>query len=385
MTIEPISITTNGPGVDLTNFSGGLSVKMSDPAEDFKYARNSVTLTFDLSQYSQVHLTFEAKEFGDEPHSPPSNPFTGDADFDGVAVSADGVNWYEIQALRNLDTDGFSAFDIDLDAAIAQHGLYYTSQFQIRFCQYDNNPAPMDGIFLHAIELTGEQAAAGAAVFHLPMDDNQADPTVRDISAVGQHQVFIDPSGDPNTAAHSVPGPNAATALAFDGADDRIDFGTELLGDILAAGSDFTITFWYRTGADPGSDGKTFFCRDSSSILEPHIRFYVGLNSIFCRAGWGGGPGQYVILSTGAPMLDGQWRHFALRRQGQALSLWADGVAKETQSDPNYANSFYGPNWLPTAIGQVFQNTDSDWPFEMADFRAYDRALSDEEITALSA
>ena len=73
-----------------------------------------------------------------------------------MAISADGVTWYEIQDLRNLRSDKFTAFDIDLDAAIAQWGLSYTSEFRIRFCQYDNNPAPMDGIFLHAIELTSE-------------------------------------------------------------------------------------------------------------------------------------------------------------------------------------------------------------------------------------
>jgi hypothetical protein len=47
-------------------------------------------------------------------------------------------------------------------------------------------------------------------------------------------------------------------------------------------------------------------------------------------------------------------------------------------------SSFFSPSWLAAAVGQVFQDTDSDWPFEMADFRAYDRALSDEEIQTLS-
>jgi hypothetical protein len=158
-----------------------------------------------------------------------------------------------------------------------------------------------------------------------------------------------------------------------------------LTGDIVAAGCDFTIAFWYRTDADPGSNGKTFFCRDSSSVLLPHIRFYVGLSAVFCRAGWGGGPGQYVTLATGAGMLDYQWRHFALRRQGQALSLCVNGVVEDTRTDPKYANSFFSPSWLPAAIGQVFQSADSDWPFDMADFRAYDRALSDQEIADLSA
>ena len=154
MRIEPITITEDGPGIDLTNLSGGISIKMSDPVEDLKYARNTVTLVYDLLGNAAMHLTFEAKEYGDEPHAPPSNPFTGDVDFDGVAVSTDGAAWYEIQDLRNLASDSFTEFDIDLDAAIAVWGLSYTSEFRIRFCQYDNNPAPMDGIFLHNIELT---------------------------------------------------------------------------------------------------------------------------------------------------------------------------------------------------------------------------------------
>jgi len=66
------------------------------------------------------------------------------------------------------------------------------------------------------------------------------------------------------------------------------------------------------------------------------------------------------------------------------LSLWVNGVVKENRTDPNYANSFFSPNWLPSAVGQVCQNTDSDWPFAMADLRAYDRALRDEEIVAMS-
>ena len=119
---------------------------MSDPIEDLKYARNAVTLIYDLSGGAAFRLSFEAKEFGDEPHAPPSNPFTGDADFDGVAISVDGDTWYEIQDLRNLRSDEFTAFDIDLDAAIATWGLAYNDQFRIRFCQYGNNPAPMDGI-----------------------------------------------------------------------------------------------------------------------------------------------------------------------------------------------------------------------------------------------
>jgi len=377
MKIEPTHIEQSGPGIDLSSLPEGVSVKMSDPVKDFTYARNAVTFVFDLSEYVNVHLTFEAMEFGDEPHAPPAGPFGDDVDFDGVAVSANGVAWYEIQDLRSLRSDRFLGYDIDLDAAVAALGLSYGSEFRVRFCQYDNNPAPMDGIFLHKIELLGDLRPP---VFHLPMDDNAASPTVHDISEGNEDQVFIDPGGDPNTAAHSVPGPNGTTALAFDGVDDRIDFGPTLLSEIVGAGRDFTLTFFYKTDSSPGGTTKIFF-RRRMSFSEPHVTGYVSNDRIYWLVGWGDG---YIWLYSASGMLNGQWRHVVYRRQGQTLTLWIDGALQATKSHPDYAKGFFAGAWDPRAIGQVYQGSDSDWPFAMADFRAYDRALRDEEIVAMS-
>jgi hypothetical protein len=47
--------------------------------------------------------------------------------------------------------------------------------------------------------------------------------------------------------------------------------------------------------------------------------------------------------------------------------------------------SFFGLAWDPRATRQTYGNSASDWPFAMAGLRAYDRALGDEEIAALSA
>lgn len=377
MKITPSQITHSGPGVDLSSLPEGVSVKMSDPVKDFKYARNAVTFVFDLSGYENVHLAFEAMEFGEEPHAPPSNPFTGEADFDGVAVSTDGVTWYEVQDLRHLRSDRFLGYDIDLDAAIAQWGLSYSSEFQIRFCQYDNNPAPMDGIFLHKIELLGDLRPP---ILHLTMNDNASNPTVLDSAASQRHQTFIDPGGNPNTNAHSVPGPNGTTALAFDGVDDRIDFGPTLLSEMVGAGRDFTLAFWYKTDSSPGDTTKIFF-RRRMSFSEPHVTGYVSNDRIYWLVGWGDG---YVWLYSASGMLNGQWRHVVYRRQGQTLTLWIDGALQATKSHPDYAKGFFAGAWDPRAIGQAYQSSDSDWPFAMADFRAYDRAITDEEIVTLS-
>ena len=377
MKIAPIQIEQSGPGIDLSSLPEGVSVKMSDPVADFTYARNAVTFVFDLSAHMNAHLAFEAMEFGDEPHAPPSSPFGDDVDFDGVAVSADGVAWYEVQDLRHLRSDRFTTYDIDLDAAIAVLGISYSGEFRVRFCQYDNNPAPMDGIFLHRIELTADLTAP---VFHLPMDDNAATPTVHDAAAGGQDQVFIDPTGDPNTAAHSVPGPNGTAALAFDGVDDRINFGPILLGDIVGANSDFTLTFRYKS-ADPGAVTKFFFRRAGPSS-QPYLRNYIRSGRIRWQVRWS--DSGYVTLYSATGMLNDQWRHVVCRRQGETLTLWVDGTVHQTKTDPNYARNLFGSSWSSRAIGIVYGGGQYDWPFAMADLRVYDRAITDGEIVALS-
>ena len=63
MGIEPASIEQSGAGVELEIAEGGtgISVTMADPSKDPEYARSAVTLTFDLSAFENITLSFEAK------------------------------------------------------------------------------------------------------------------------------------------------------------------------------------------------------------------------------------------------------------------------------------------------------------------------------------
>ncbi|OPZ14625.1 MAG: hypothetical protein BWZ10_01875 [candidate division BRC1 bacterium ADurb.BinA364] len=122
------------------------------------YSRNEATLGLDLANWRHVQLSFWARSFGgDSPHGPPPAPFVEGADFDGVAVSADGVNWYEIQSLRQLSAV-YTRIEIDLDAAVQALGLAYSDRFRIRFNQYDNYPLSFhDGYVLDDIKVIGEE------------------------------------------------------------------------------------------------------------------------------------------------------------------------------------------------------------------------------------
>ena len=134
---------------------GGSYHLLMDAAVDGVYSRNETTLTIDLESWEDVVLSFWAIDFGDEAEGPPASPFVGGADFDGVAVSQDGVNWYEIQDLRTLTDYVYTYVTVDLDAAVDALGLTYNDAFQIRFNHYDNYTADSDGIGIDDISISG--------------------------------------------------------------------------------------------------------------------------------------------------------------------------------------------------------------------------------------
>jgi hypothetical protein len=133
-----------------------------DGSSQNSYERNQLTLGLNLAGYTNVVLSFWVKGFLDEPNGPPPTPFSTGADFDGVAISQDGVAWYEVQGLRNLSTS-YVQYTVNLDAAVAAFGLAYNSTFRIRFNQYDNYPiqaSNSDGIGLDDIAVTGSLPGA---------------------------------------------------------------------------------------------------------------------------------------------------------------------------------------------------------------------------------
>ncbi len=164
----PTLWTITGTGnfrTQITTYSPHLGTRhlaMDEALDSGTYARNEATLTLNLTGRTGVMLKFWAAQFGDEPDGPPASPFpsTG-ANFDGVAISADGgANWYEVQPLRTL-TGVYSQLTVDLDAAIAARGLAYSSAFKIRFNQYDNFSLGTDGIGIDDVLVTANVPPSG--------------------------------------------------------------------------------------------------------------------------------------------------------------------------------------------------------------------------------
>lgn len=369
MRIPADHIECSGPGVDLIDLPEGVAVRLADPVKDFGYARNTVTLVYDLSACRQVCLTFEAREYGDEPHAPPVSPFSSDIAFDGVAVSGDGEHWYEVQALRHLRSDRFTRYEVDLDAAVAAHALAYNDTFAIRFSQYDNNPMPMDGIALRRIVLTAEVVPPA---LHLRLDDDAASPVVLD--AGGRYpQTLSDPGGNPNTEAHTTEGV-VGTALAFDGADDYLRLTSESHRPYLDAGRDFTLAFWWRAFPPHPAGTLHLLGNYAHQTGESCFFFFTNAGRVHCwvREYWP--EGSRSISAQWDNGTDGHWHHYALTRRGTTIRLYQDGQLAVTDTDAHNALGL-APASQSLTLGRAPVGG-QHCPGAFDELRLYDRGLS---------
>ena len=130
-----------------------------DSSIDQSYSRNEMTVYSDIRGMYDLELKFWAKEFNDEQDGPPPAPFVDGADFDGVAISTDRVNWYEVQPLRSEINGTYSQYTVDIDAEIASRNLTVGEFFGIRFNHYDNYERDTDGFAFDDISVTGSTAA----------------------------------------------------------------------------------------------------------------------------------------------------------------------------------------------------------------------------------
>jgi len=136
-----------------TPHSGSYQLTMDDNYNGGSYSQNEGWLQLNLAGEGQVDLDFWWKDFSDETHSQ-----------DGVYFSDNGGTSF----VKVLDLNGGSYtnnvwqnFTVDVDAEAAGAGLNLTSNFIIKFQQYDNYGITTDGMAFDDISVTA--GAAGTA------------------------------------------------------------------------------------------------------------------------------------------------------------------------------------------------------------------------------
>jgi len=113
-------------------------------------ALNEAVLTLNLAGKKNVTLNFFQESFGDETNNL-SDEFSGHENGDGVSISNNGSKWYTIVNASEFSNRGVRIFSIDLDAKVKNirddfnSSFGYTSNFKIKFQQYDDCAYSTDG------------------------------------------------------------------------------------------------------------------------------------------------------------------------------------------------------------------------------------------------
>lgn len=136
--------------------AGTAHLVLDDSGNDAVFSVAEAATGLDLTDRKNVVLTFMAKSLGNEAHAPPAGNFTTTRNYDGVAVSSDhGVTWRNVQSLAAVGPD-WTAFTVSLDSSVTALGGSFGPGFRIRFSAYDNSPAPLDGIAIDSVSVTGD-------------------------------------------------------------------------------------------------------------------------------------------------------------------------------------------------------------------------------------
>ena len=93
---------------------------------------NEAIWTVNLVDAADATLAFLAADFGDE-ETAFSGPFADHFQADGVAISADGTNWFPVLDAPDQSSDAWVEYEIDLVQAAADAGISLGADFRIKF------------------------------------------------------------------------------------------------------------------------------------------------------------------------------------------------------------------------------------------------------------
>lgn len=146
-----IEVTTDYDPVDLSHLV--LHTGADNATVD---SLNEVTLHFDATNFANIQLSFDQKEYNDE-DNPMSESFVDSENSDGVALSVDGTNWYSLISLTGTEsTNTYQTHSFNLSDFAASKNLTLESDVQIKFQQFDNSSIDLDGMALDNISVSGE-------------------------------------------------------------------------------------------------------------------------------------------------------------------------------------------------------------------------------------
>jgi methionine-rich copper-binding protein CopC len=141
-----------------TQFGGYLSpgALVMDRATSGDFTLTEAVYTVNLTGLANPRLRFAHADLGDEEDPIPAS-WAGRTPGDGVSFSVDGTNWFRLWTPSDAPVGQWNVFEFNLAAAAQAAGVTLGSAVRIKFQQYDNQPAPLDGRAFDAVDILADQ------------------------------------------------------------------------------------------------------------------------------------------------------------------------------------------------------------------------------------
>ncbi|MEN8008081.1 MAG: S8 family serine peptidase [Candidatus Krumholzibacteriota bacterium] len=246
---------------------GGSYHLTMDSSANGNYCLNEAWLHLDLTGETDIGLSFWWKEFGDETHAQ-----------DGVYFSDDdGATFVKVQDLNggSYTNQTWNQFDLDLDALAGANGLGLSSNFIVKFQQYDNYVITTDGFAFDDIAVTAGGGGGGSAI------TAETEPNGDMASSNG-------PVGD---------GTDVSGTISSSSDDDYFWFDVTTAGNInisVAIGSSADLDWYlYDSGGTEVDRGYTVSNPEAGSYTAAVGKYYLRVD------GYNGATSSYTLTVTG--------------------------------------------------------------------------------------
>lgn len=251
------------------------------------------------SNGNDVGISFGASAIGGLPggFGMPAS-FSGFISATGVAISADGQNWYRVSDLSNAATS-YSLSRLNISQIAASAGISLAAGFQLRFQGVFLTTTPNQGLAFDNVRVTRLQAAGPATAL-----SSFAGDTTGSVATLASFGDGINPVGSYSASINWGDASNSAGAVSVVG--NQIVVATT--GHVYATGGNYTYTV---TLTDNATGRTTTTTGQAAVAADVSPRFSVHRSGLYYSRAAGVYSGTITITNTGNDPITGSALNFA--------------------------------------------------------------------------
>ncbi len=153
-----IAVTTNR-----TPYDGSYHVLLDSSVMNGDFNLNELVLEVDLTGQQDVTFDCQAKAFMGGQDIP--EQFIGSTNRNGIALSVDGIHWHRLVPLSNMPYAAYTNLTVGLDGFAADRELDLDGVVWIKFQQYGQNSAGINGLAFDNVQLYAQSSQADLVLF----------------------------------------------------------------------------------------------------------------------------------------------------------------------------------------------------------------------------